>query len=212
MKVIYILFIITALFYTVNEAHICDRFILDPDIELSLNYMRSKHNLSDKNYCDSIGITKMFKLDEGEFKHKEIIQRYLDKLPHNDIQKELIEKYNINPRIVILINFQEGNFEEVYNNGDLNFRKFGVTSKDWGSMQMNGRWFPRAKEAIKDGDYYKYYEIAYKRLINIKNDDMKIWFMNWHNPTVDEHRNNYYNDFLLRTNKNNKDLRVLMYD
>lgn len=208
MKLFYIFIITIILFGSINQASVIQKFKLKNEVQNCMNYEHSIKNLSDETYCDSIGINNIFNLYKGNY--KPIITKYLNKLPHSEIQKELIKKYNIDPRIIILINFQESNFDDIINNGDLNMRKSGICYKDWGSMQMNSRYYPEAKHFIQDKNYYGYYDFAYKtRILGQKSKNIKTWFMNWHSCT-DKHRNNYYKDFLIRTIKKNKDLRQLM--
>lgn len=211
MRILVYVFIITAiLFGSVNQAMVIEEYKLNDEIQKCINYENSIKNLSDESYCDTIGLNKQFNLYKGEY--NPVITKYLDKLPHSEIQKELIKKYNIDPRIIILINFQESGFTNIINNGDLNMKKSGVSHKDWGSMQMNSRYYPEARQFILDGDYYGYYDYAYKtRISGQKSKNIKTWFMNWHSRT-EEHRNNYYKDFLIRTSKKNTDLRQLMYN
>lgn len=179
---------------------------------LQLNKERSLRNLTDESYCDSIGLTDMFKLTKEDLlaskhKHGEVVKKYLNKLPHKDIQIKYIIKHKIDPAVAILINFQESTFEEVINNGNLNKGKF----KDWGTLQLNGGYFPRGKNSILKGDYETYYDYAYSIMKDKKpsTNNLKRWFTNW-NSFKDEQADKYFSSFIDRTAENNKDLRLLL--
>lgn len=143
--------------------------------------------------------------------NKQIVDKYLDKMPHKDIQLKYMVKYNIPFEAGIIINFIESNFESDIQAVNKCFNAGGGV--DYGSMQINDKYHTQIKEYVRSNDIESYYNYAYKHLSYLKRYSIQknganyfqLMIKCWNSKTPSV-QNNYEYGFLRRANKELKEL------
>ncbi len=152
-------------------------------------------------------------------KHK-IISKYLDILPERELQLKYIIKYDVDPSLVILINFMEITFNKnpwVQSNV---INKHGNREKSFGPYQIYSKYYTWVLEYdmknMKSSCKESYFNNSFKQIIsrNKHIDNMGLRLVK-HNMPIARYDNykqsNYYKEFRVRTaSKKYNDLRKLL--
>ncbi len=146
-----------------------------------------------------------------DVKNNDFIDKYLDKLPHREIQVKAMNKYEIPLETGILINFIESNFSKDISLTNKCYNKVGGT--DYGSMQINSKFHPIIKKHVDENDLHSYYDYAYKHLKRMmtysKKKDLRnheqLTVLCWNSKTPSQQAI-YESHFLKRANKELKQM------
>ena len=132
-----------------------------------------------------------------DLRNKKVVDKYLEKLPHKDIQIKKMQKYGIPYEAGIIINFIESDFTSDLKLVNKGFNVGG--GKDYGSMQINSKYHPKIEDYVRSNNVDGYYDYAYSHMKNIKVSSFQESILRWNSktPSVQE---TYKKNFIKRAN------------